>query len=523
MPARPSAVVLLLLVLAGCASTPPAPRAPALAGDAVLSTAVRLASPEFDGRRSGSPGYLAAAAYAAERFRAAGLEPAGDDGFFQRLAIEENHVTRCALSVEAGPGPAPAAQGPDRGRQSPAPTLQLGPDYFCRGFSGSGTVSAPVVFAGYGLSFPGLGYDDYAGLDVRGKVVLVVKDPPPFTLDDPGFRDATLPRPRALAAAAHGAAALLMVSAPSARTPAPIASVLHGPGRQPLDVPQLHVSAAVAERLFAGSGTSLEAALETIARGKRPASRALPATVRIDVRAAYEEAAPTVNVVGLLRGSDPAAADETLVVGAHLDHVGSQGSPGEPGGMVLLPGANDNASGSAVVLALADAFAAPAPRPRRSILFVLFAGEEQGLNGSTWYAEHPVRPLDRVVAMMNLDCVGHGGGRVSLGGGHSAPALRRLALRVAAAAKVRVDDRTWHGGGADAEAFFRKGIPTIYVHTEGSYTHLHLASDTAETLDPRLLEDVARLAFGVAREVADGGYAREPIAAPVAPPRGARD
>ncbi len=236
-----------------------------------------------------------------------------------------------------------------------------------------------MVFVGYGLSAPQRGYDDYAGLDVAGKVVLCFKRNPAWQPDgEPWSWESSTPRAKSAAAAAHGAVALLWFELPAPGETAgrpPIASVMHGPGPQPVGFPQLEISEAVADRLLGGAGEARR--LRDLVDGdKTPRSRPLGARAEIAVQAAYDPARATCNVVGILPGSDPQRRDETLVIGAHLDHVGRQ-SP-----EVYFPGANDNASGSAAVLRLAEAFTTAGVTPARTVVFVLFSGEEAGLEGA---------------------------------------------------------------------------------------------------------------------------------------------
>lgn len=453
-----------------------------------------LADERFAGRLPGTPGYDAAARAMADRFARLGLQPGGEDGFFQHLPMEYNLVLPgCRLALQQ------AGQQPKE--------YQLDRDYIFRGFTGSGDVTAPVVFCGYGLSAPERGYDDYAGVDVRGKVVLVFKQGPGWRpADGQGWGQLPNPRPKAQTALDHGAVAVLMVSRPNDKNPQPlIGSVMHGQGEVQVDIPQLQITAEVAADLLAGTGLDLKELQTGIDQGMAPLSRALDAAVTIKVDTEYEPARDTVNVVALLPGNDPQLKDECLVIGAHLDHVGTQG------GQAFFPGANDNASGSVAVLELAEAFAAAGEKPARTVAFVLFAGEEQGLIGSKFYADHPALPLDRTVAMFNLDCVAHGDS-IQLGNGKSAPRLWNLAK-----ALDRTGDRlsvaqTWSGGGADAAPFHQKGLPTLYFVTRYSYTHLHRTSDTVDTLNPQLHEALTRLAYRTACAVAGGQYRREELA-----------
>jgi hypothetical protein len=459
-----------------------------------MDTVRWLASEERAGRAAGGEGYRSAAAEMAARLAAAGLQPGADDGFLQRFAVEHNEIGRAARFERVGAGR----------------PYQLGHDYYFRGFSGAGRVTAPLVFVGYGLSAPERGYDDYAGGDVKGKVVLAFKQAPGWTLDEAGWQEQWMPRAKANTAAAHGAVAMILVASPKDRYRRAIASVLHGPGVQLPGFPQLEVTPAVADELVAGSGHTLDQLQARIDDARRPGSAPLAVQVAIEVEASYQPAAETANVVAVLPGGDPALRDECLVVGAHLDHVGRQGD-------VVLPGANDNASGSAVVVAVAEAFAAAGAPPARTVVFVLFSAEEQGLFGSRHYAAHPFCPLERTVAMINVDCVGFGDG-IEVGGRETYPELWQLVCARDAAGTPRMVDTSWPGGGADAAAFHEVGVPTAYFATHNAYAHLHVASDTPETLDPDLLESVARLVFLTAHDVAQGRYRREPpAAAPPAP------
>ncbi len=502
---RPTVVAVLLCSLAFATAAWAAPAADEFPGverirSADLLATVRwLASPRLEGRLGGSPGFMAAAHGMATRFRGLGLEPGlqrssvcSTAGWFQPLAVEYAEIPRCDLTLIGSGG---------AGR-----TLRLGPDHVCRCLTGSGDVTAPVVFAGYGLSFPGKGYDDYAGLDARGKIVLAFKEAPPFRADTLGWGDAPLPRPKGLVAAEHGAAALLVVSRPAQEHPqAPIGSILEGAGRQDERFPRLQVSEEVAQALVASAGLDLRALEARIDSTHAPASTALGTSARVSVKARYQARRPTVNVVGRITGSDPALRDQYLVIGAHLDHVGHQGD-------LYFPGANDNASGSAAVLAIADAFARGGARPKRSVLFALFSSEESGLEGARRFVAEPPVPLDHVVAMFNLDCVGHGDS-IQVGSGRTSPRLWQIARALDAQDARLMVEETWGGGGADAAPFADRGIPTLYFASKFSYTWLHLPGDEPGTLNPRMYEALTRLAYRTAWRVANGDYAGEEKAA----------
>ena len=361
-----------------------------------------------------------------------------------------------------------------------------------------------MVFCGYGLSLPERGYDDYAGVDARDKIVLIFKQAPSWKLDDDeGWDGQDMPRAKALTAAAHGARAVLLVSKPNDDPPQPlIGSVYHGPGRHPATTPQLQISLAAADQLLRARDLDLGELQSQIDEYQAPASVALGTRARVEVETRYDPEAPTWNVVGILPSQDGSYDLESVILGAHLDHVGLQA------GQAHFPGANDNASGCAAVLEIAEAFVQGGIKPRRNVVFVLFAGEESGLVGSRFHAEHPARDLNNTAAMLNFDCVGCGDG-IRIGGGKSAPLLWGYALQQDAQDRNLMVPKTWHGGGADATPFFEKGLPTLYFVTTNSYAHLHKPTDTVETLNGEVFEAITRLGYRTAAWVADVQYQRE--------------
>ncbi|HOX25542.1 MAG TPA: M20/M25/M40 family metallo-hydrolase [Candidatus Krumholzibacteria bacterium] len=458
----------------------------AIEAEAMLADVATLAGPHFSGRLAGDAGFEAAARWAARRFDRLGLEPGGDDGYLQHLPIETNIIRGTpALRVVTADGAVVDAV--------------LGRDFTCRGFTGSGAADTTVVFAGYGLSAPERGYDDYAGLDVAGKIVLVFKQNPGWSPDTTGWAwPSGTPRVKGGTARAHGAVAMLWFQVPGEDDlpgRGPIGSVLHGDGDHLSDLPQLELDASLADRLLGGAGESrhLKAAIDSL---HAPRSRALTSRAALAVDADYNPARDTCNVVAVLPGSDPAYRDEALVIGGHLDHVGRQ-SPG-----LYFPGANDNASGAAAVLRLAEAFTSTGRAPRRSVVFVLFTGEESGLVGASFHAAHPAFPPERTTAMFNLDCVACGDS-IQVGNGKSAPRLWELARSLDAAAARLTVERTWSGGGADATPFHDAGIPCLYWAAANGYGHLHAPDDLPESLNAPLYEELVRLAFRTAWTVAD--------------------
>ncbi len=458
----------------------------------LMKTVEMLASREYAGRLSGSEGYNKAAKYMASGFGKIGLKPLGDESYFQNLKVEYNEIfSPVKLNLI------------EDGRLKTE--YKLGKDFVCRDLTGSGHFTAQVVFCGYGLSQPEIGYNDYAGVDVKGKIVLVFKPNPKWRMNDSSNWGSPYPREKARTAARHGAVGLLIVSLPNDPNPQKtILSVLDGKGEQNEKFPQMHIDISAANDFLLGSGYDLKDLQTKIDSLKKPVSLPIQSTVEIDVHAKYTKEQPTMNVVGLLEGTDPGMKNEYLVIGAHLDHVGSQA------GEIFAPGANDNASGSAAVLEIANAFLEGKVKPKRSIIFVLFASEELGLIGALHFVNHPPVALEKIVGMLNLDCVGSGDS-IQVGNGKSSPKLWNIARQKDSSYTKMMVETTWNGGGADAGPFHDKKIPAIYFVTTNGYAHLHDITDTPETLNKPLFEKITKLAYLTAIEIADGKYEREQV------------
>jgi len=464
-------------------------RLPEIIKEDLLSDVEVLTSKEYDGRLPGSDGYNKAAQFAADRFAQLGLKPAGDKKYFQYFDIEYNKIESPAIFKAI--------------IQKDTIEYKLGKDFVLRGFTGSNNFTLPVAFCGYGISKPELGYDDYAKIDVKDKIVIVFKQNPAWKIDDKDW-GANYPREKSLTAKKFGAKGILFVSLPNDKNPQPlIASVLHGDGEQPVDFPQLQISHQAADDLLGIINLSIKECQTKIDQKQKPSSYLLRTKAVVNVNANYIKDAKTMNIIGLIEGSDPVLKNEFVIIGAHIDHVGSQAG-------LLFPGANDNASGSAGVLEIAEAFVKNNIKPKRSVLFVLFAGEEQGLLGAKHFVENWKMPYEKITAMLNLDCIGYGDS-IQIGNGKSSPVLWKIADELDYKNSNLMVERTWNGGGADTTPFHEKEIPCLYFVTTNSYKHLHLQTDTVETLNPDLYEKIVQLAFLTAKEIADGNYVREKI------------
>lgn len=455
-------------------------------GEVLRKSIYELSSPEFEGRLTGTAGYALAARYSAERFRKAGVQPGGSEGtFFQPFVVEANEVTAPAMLVIEHDG-------------WRDPPFRFGRDFVNRGFTGSGHIeNAQVVFVGYGLVDEEKGWDDYAGIDARDRVALMFMGTPSGTGD---WGEKSRPRFKATIARRHGVTAILLIDDPGENALSPIGSVYHGDvGEHQADIPQLSIRNSIADDLLYGLPHTAVSLRQQINSTGQPFSTSLKTRVTIKSTARYVPEAVTWNVVGYIEGSDPTVSDEYVVVGAHLDHVGNQSG-------VLFAGAQDNASGSVMVLAMAEAMSKSPVKPRRSVFFVLFAGEELFLAGSDYFASNPPWPIAKAVGMINLDMVGTGP-ELRMDGGATTPAFQQMAIEA---------DRLYGGfnladqnptpavpGASDHSAFINAGIPTIYLHSRGAPGRAHTPEDVASTIDYDAFFRTTRVVYLTLFQIAD--------------------
>ncbi len=424
-----------------------------------------LASKAFGGRFTGHPQYDAAARWAADRFKSLGLKPLdGKVGYMQAFPNPYSVIDGAKLVVEAG--------GERRTAAIPA-------DFMPMLYADAGTSKGGLVFAGWGIHAPELGYDDYAGLDVKGKFVLCFRGTPSR---DEIWTHHDEHRTRMTFAKAQGALGIAYI----------YPEVLANPNGDRLpDFRPAMISESLADRLLKVKGQSVSGLKQRMKETKAPQSFALDGTFEMEVRAQHFPKGIGQNVVAVLEGTDPTLKDECVVIGGHFDGVGEHLG-------ILFPGADDNASGSAVVLQAAKAFAKNGVRPRRSIVFALFGSEEQGGQGSAFFAAHLPKPFTKVAAMLNFDMEGVGKkAYVAL-----APALEASKPILKAAdqenlvEEVEITRRIGVRDG-DIVPFYRKGWPTVSVFSTGDRPPFsyHLPGDHIGIIDGEIMAGIARLAF----------------------------
>ena len=432
-----------------------------------------LASPEYAGRLTGTGGYEAAAAWMAEECKRAGLQPAQSlKGYLQPFPVELGGIEKASLELlPADEKGAPEAQEFFKGY---LPLLQ----------SASGDVIAEVVFAGFGITASDLGRDDYARLKVEGKAVMILRGEPKDGRDWKAY-DTTAAREAN--AKAHGAAAFLMVDQP----------VLSASGHPVEGMPAAMASEDLANQILSTQKLKVEEIRKVLEMGGT-ASFATGRKVHFAVKASARMAREGFNVVALLPGRDRKLDGDYVVVGAHLDHVGSWPS--------LFPGADDNASGSATLLEVARAMGGMKERPRRTVVFVWFGGEEMGLLGAKQFAQYPPGGLNRCVAVFNMDMVGVGTGAYVAGGKNFPEVFKALeeardwcepGIKLTAgesSGEARADHGPFQELGVHAVSLFGSG---------GSHHGYHTPEDTVFFITPKNMEVIGRIVFTAAYSLAD--------------------
>ena len=436
-----------------------------------------LASPELRGRATGSPELEKAADFLSGKYRAFGLKPVDGGGYYQAFDV----------TTSAKPGPANHLSVKENGHID---RLQFQKDYVPLNFSHSGPLSGPMVFAGYGITAPEYKYDDYAGIDAKGKIVIVLRHEPQEADEKSVFGGKQFTThaqftSKASNAKMHGAAGVILVNdTPSHRdTEDKLAVFGSVEGPDDAGLPFIQVKEAVAAKWFEAAGKHIDRIIEGIDHDLKPESFVFPQSIQADGNVDLERLVKTVhNVAAYL----PGTTAEYVILGAHYDHLGLGGqfslAPSMTG--TIHPGADDNASGTAGVIELARYFAQQ-PKQKRGILFLNFAGEEQGLLGSAWWAAHPELPLENAVAMLNMDMIGRAkNGKLFVGGAATGANLRQLIDRLLPQhPDLKVDfSEGPESGSSDHTSFIAKKVPSLFFFS-GLHADYHKPSDTWDKID----------------------------------------
>ena len=446
----------------------------------------------MEGRGAGTKGLTRAEHLIEKRYKELGLEPAGVRGYAQpftvvtgaRLKSDNHFVVQSANSRN---------------------DLKIDRDFVPFSFSASGQAAAPLVFAGYGATANEFHYDDYAGLDVKDKIVVVLRYEPSGFAEKGGNHGLTQHSQvitKAINARNHGAKAVVVLNGkPGDGEDDLLTRFGSVSGPENVGIVMVQVKNAVAESWFQSAGKSLKDIQEQINSATKPASFAFPDTLHLSLQIDIETTRATVNnVLAWL----PGQTDEYVVIGAHYDHLGRGNfdslAPAQIG--QIHPGADDNASGTAGVLELARLLAPQRGQLKRSILFMNFAGEELGLLGSAAWVKNPTRPLAKAVAMLNMDMIGRiKDNKVYIGGVGTGSTFKALLEQAQKDTPFKIEYSAGGYSSSDHTSFMTKKIPVLFFFS-GLHSDYHKPSDTWDKINPpsaaRLLDMVGRVAVQLA-------------------------
>lgn len=457
-----------------------------VSGARMLKDVAHLSGPEFNGRQAGTADDLRSGFWVADRFKSLGLQPALITTKQLNPVVKEWAIAEQVLITRIQDSPSLELFSGQR----PIPA-RLGPDYLPILDSSSLKVVAPVIFAGYGISDPEHGVDDYAGVDVQNHVVLVLRGKPDH-----------YPRPVSHAdkervAREKGAATILTATGPilsayevrRGLSGAPMGS--YTLSEEDRRLAGAWISTALADAILAAQGRSLRDLQAQLNREPKSQSHDTGVAAHISWNS-WQTQGAVYNFMAMLPGRDPKRREETIVIGAHRDHFGRQAG-------LLFAGADDNASGTAVLLEVARALSKM--KPTRSIVFVSFSGEEQGLLGSRLYVRQPVRPLPATKAMINVDHAGVGNGRLTIGVTDlPKETIERAGKAAGLAGKL---DLFGFFPGGDHVPFKEAGVPTVTVVSGGPHPDFHQPTDTADKVKPEILETTARFVLALVWQLAN--------------------
>jgi peptidase M28-like protein len=468
-----------------------------LSGERMLADVTTLSSPGFNGRQTGTAEDASSAKWIAERFLASGL------------SLAKTHFDPSSpLSGGRGQGNGLMTTVVTVQKIAPDPSLRistasnslarhLGTDYLPILDSPSAEVRGPIVFVGYGIVDATHGIDDYEGVDTTNAIVLFLRGKPTH------YKGAVSHADKVRLARQKGALGYLTATGPVLSSYEARRGVTGEPGAfyglsPPTDtLPGAWISTALAEQILASPDhaqpNQLHELQEKLNRSPATESVSTGQYGSLDWQTRTEEGA-LINVLAVLPGNDPQQTHEILVIGAHRDHFGRQAG-------LLFPGADDNASGTAVMLEVAHALAKVGAKGKRTILFVSFSGEEQGLVGSRLYLERSAPLIGSTKAMINIDHAGIGNGRLTIG---VTGFEQRVALEAGQTVGIgeKLDIYGFFPGG-DHVPFKEAGVPTVTVVSGGVHPHFHQPTDTADTISSDILQTAARYLLALAWQVAN--------------------
>lgn len=460
----------------------------AITSEEMMGMVEKLCTPEFNGRLSGTPEFIASAEWVASMMKEWGIKPAGDNNtyfqWFDWPYTKINDIGNLTLNIKQSDG-------------SIIRKHYSYPDEYYPGMnSGSGEITGEVIFAGFGVTAPELNYDDYKGIDVKGKIVLVNRDVPHTDPRNPEYQKWVAycyHQYKLQNAVKHGASGFIYVDGASANPNISYdpSIIVCGIGPQPL------------EDIYAGLKTTNKELIEKIRKSFKPESFNTGKIMTIRANTTRHPEGKSCNVVGIIEGNDPVLKNEYIIIGGHLDAVGNAGR--------VVNGALDNASGVVDIMAAAKALAASEIKLKRSVVFLFIGGEEVGLIGSKLFSSHNSFPKEKTITYINLDMVGNGTGLYVSAGSKYKELLsyfeeankKYIHRTIKTAAPVAGE---YFGRPRSDEVVFRMaGYRTMSVYTtDGTKkVYYHLPGDDPDAVTIDIMEDVAKMLYVGLTEMAN--------------------
>ncbi|MFC2098219.1 M20/M25/M40 family metallo-hydrolase [Bacteroidota bacterium] len=455
---------LAVLFLAACSGTTENPE---ITENEIFQHLSYLASDSLKGRLPGTAEDKLAALYIASEFKKAGLSFLTEDGLqpfdiITDLEIGEENYLRL-------------------GTEEYDPQL----DFVPFPFTANKSLESEVVFTGYGIDFQreGITWNDYEGIDVEGKWVIVLKGNPEIDSTSSVFNEFSNERDKAMVASDHGAGGILFVSGPQFSPDDQLVDLDKREGK--VSIPALNISRKVADRLLKDSGNTIESVEKQLNKERKSSSFSTGVSL-----AGSAEVNPshttTYNVVAYFEGSDPERKNEYIIMGAHYDHLG-MGGPGSssrrPDTLDYHNGADDNASGVAALIEIAEKIAGADKKPANSYIFIAFGAEEMGLLGSKYYADNPLLPRDKTRIMLNMDMIGRlRDYQLQVGGVGTAEESKNIVTELGEKSELKISTTREGYGASDHSSFYAKNIPVLFL-TTGAHTDYHTPEDDVEYIN----------------------------------------
>jgi hypothetical protein len=471
-----------------------------ISGERMMRDVASLSSPAFNGRQTGTDDDVRSAHWVADRFQTSqlSLAPVPSDRFSPPNALGEGPgaVPGFMSTIHRTLIISPAPQVQISTARTPV-NLELGTDFLPVLDSPAAHARAPIVFVGYGIVDATVSMNDYDGIDANNCIVLFLRGKPDH------YKGTITHMDKVRIARQKGAVGYLTMTGP-VLTPYELRrgvtgqpSAFYALVMETDALPGAWINTSQGEQILSGSNFSKLEPLRAIQQQLNESSTSRSFRTEYFGLLEWEVRqieGSLINVIGMLPGTDPKLAKEAIVIGAHRDHFGRQAG-------LFFPGADDNASGTAVMLEVARTIASLPMKPKRTLLFVSFSGEEQGLLGSRLYVGRPLVPLTQTQAMINVDHAGIGNGRLTVG----ITGLDKALLQETAQATSLADEVDLFGffPGGDHVPFKEAGVPTITVVSGGVHPHFHQPTDTAGTINPDILVSIARYVCALAWRLAN--------------------